>query len=101
MTAILVVSLSPGYIAAGVVSGCFVFESLFIVVKQPYILRTWKRPLINKIISVVICGFYVAASMTSLTSKINQFIPLAILVMLFAVLTYSTVFSVYSIKSYW
>ena len=94
----MIVCLSPGFIAAGVIAGIFAIEAIFIVIKKPYILGFWKRPLLTKILAVVVCLLFVGASLTSTNSKINEYIPIGILLILIAVLVISTIGAIQEIK---
>ena len=69
--------------------------------KKPYILSQWKRPLLNKIASASICILYVAAALTTADSTINQFLPLAILLLLVVVVSVGIASSIYELHDYW
>ena len=94
----MIVWLSPGFIAAGVIAGIFGIEAIFIGIKRPYILGFWKRPLLNKILSAVICLFFVGASITATNSKINEYIPIAIILVLISVLVINTIGAIQELK---
>ena len=91
LTAVLVVSLSPGFWAAGTAAVVFSVEAVFLLVTKPYILGQWKRPFFNKVLSVVICTLFIGASVTSVDSTLNQMIPLAVLLILLAVLVVAVI----------
>ena len=97
----MIVCLSPGFIAAGALAGIFSIEAIFIVIKKPYVLGFWKRPFLNKILTVVICLLYAGSSITATNSKINEYIPIAILLVLITVLIVNTIGSIQEIKEYW
>ena len=91
VTAALIVCLSPGMMAAGSVSAVFLIETIFIAVNKPYVLGQWKRPLFNKVMTVFVCLLYLGASVTKADTKINEVIPLGILLVLLSVLTIGTI----------
>ena len=64
LTALLVVSLSPGFVGAGLAALIFTAEGVFILAKKPYTLGTWKRPLLNKVGAALISLLYVGAAVT-------------------------------------
>ena len=98
ITAFVIVCLSPGLIASAAVCVIFISEAILLSVKKLYGLEGFKRPLFNKIITVMICLLYVGAALTSADSTINQFIPLIILALLFAVIVVAIVASVQELK---
>ena len=98
ITAILIICLSPGCIAAGVLAGIFAIEAIFIAIKKPYVLGFWKRPFLNKILTAIISLLYVGASLTATNSKINEYIPIGILLVLIAVLVVNTIGSIQELK---
>jgi hypothetical protein len=100
-TALLIVCLSPGAIAAGIVNLTILAESIFILAKRPYTLGEWKRPLFNKILAITICLLYVAASATAADSAINQLIPFIVLTILLAVLVVSFIASIQELIECW
>jgi hypothetical protein len=61
-------------------------------------LGAWKRPLFNKIMALSLCLLYVGASITTADSIINQYIPLAIIAVLMAVISVAFVASFYALK---
>ena len=87
----MIVCLSPGFIAAGVIAGIFAIEAIFIVIKKPYILGFWKRPLLTKILAAVVCLLFVGASLTGTNSKINEYIPIGILLVLVVVIVINAI----------
>ena len=91
LTALLVVSLSPGFVGAGLAALIFTAEGVFILAKKPYTLGTWKRPLLNKAGAALISLLFVGASVTQADSIINQMIPLVILLILAVVLVVATI----------
>ena len=87
----MIVCLSPGFIAAGVIAGIFAIEAIFIVIKKPYILGFWKRPLLIKILAAIVCLLFVGASITGTNSKINEYIPIGILLVLVVVIVINAI----------
>ena len=77
--------------AAGLIAGIFAIEAIFIVIKKPYILGFWKRPFLNKILAAVVCLLFVGASITGTNSKINEYIPIGILLVLVVVIVIHTI----------
>jgi hypothetical protein len=69
-------------------------------VSKPYVEGASRRPLALKIIAIVICCLFVAASMTSTQSLINQLIPGAVLCILAATLLVSIIASISIIKEH-
>jgi hypothetical protein len=100
-TASLIVLLSPGCFAAGAAMVPLLAESIFIIVKKPYVLGQWKRPLLNKVIAVIICLLYAAASLTTADGLVYQLLPLTILVVLLAVTVVTLVGAVQELRDYW
>lgn len=68
------------------------------MIKKPYVLGAWHRPLANKTVCILVCLLYVGTSLTGQESLINQLIPLAVLGLLGVVLTYSVVAAVPAIR---
>jgi hypothetical protein len=94
LSAAAISCLSPGVVAPAVVSALLLFSALFIIIRQPYSLGQWKRPLANKACSLAICLLYIGASLTAADNKVNIYLPLPILLLDLAVLLYSGVISV-------
>ena len=94
----MIVCLSPGIIPSLAACLIFALESIFLIVNKPYVLNEWKRPLFNKICSSVICLLFLGATLTAADSKINQFIPLAVILILLAVITVGSIASVYQLR---
>ena len=91
LTTLLIVSLSPGFIGAGLAALIFTIEGVFLIAKKPYTLGTWKRPLLNKFGATVISLLFVGAAVTQADSIINQMIPILILLILAVILMVATV----------
>ena len=94
----MVICLSPGFIAAGALAGIFAIEAIFIAIKKPYVLGFWKRPFLNKILTVAVCLLFVGASLTAINSKINEFIPIAIILVLILVLVINKIGAIQELK---
>ena len=101
ITAVLVICLSPGLAAPCAVLPIFIAESVFIVVKKPYALGQWKRPLFNKVVAAVICMLYMGGSIMSADNIINQIIPLVVLSLLLTVVVVTVIASIYEISEFW
>lgn len=101
VTSFAVGCLSPGFIPPAFLPIIFLLEFLFIVIKRPYAFGQWKRPSVNKVLAIIICFFYLAANLTDSRSLVNQFIPLAVLLILVAVLIYSSVIAIVELREYW
>jgi cell division protein FtsW (lipid II flippase) len=97
----LIVCLSPGLIAAASAAAIFSAEAILISIKRPYGLGGWKRPLLNKIIAVMIGLLFVAGSITSVESTINKYAPLAVLALLFVVVLVAIIGSLMELKQNW
>jgi 4-hydroxybenzoate polyprenyltransferase len=61
-------------------------------------LGQWKRPLFNKLISLLIALMYAGASLTSPQSIINGLIPLAIVLIQISVIVVATFSTISAIK---
>lgn len=100
LTALVIVCLSPGFIASSIVGGIFVAEVIMIVCRRPYGMGEWKRPLFNKIVASLISFLYVGASLTGTESFINQLIPMAIIGLLLSVIIVAIIASVFALKEH-
>ena len=85
----------------GIVMLIFLLEAIFIAITRPYILGSWKRPLFNKIISFIICSFFLSANLTEPNSSYYELIPLGIIMGLMAVLIVAIVGSVLELHEFW
>jgi hypothetical protein len=101
VSAVAVIFLSPGMLPAAVVSIILLLETVFIIYKKPYVLQQWRRPLLNKILAIVVCLLYLGASATAADSMVNQFIPLGILAALTLTTVTATVSAVQELRDYW
>ena len=101
ISAAVVVSINPGPFSPGVIAGIFLIASIFIAVKKPYTLGSWKRPFINTIGATLVASLFVGASITKADSTINQMIPLAVLLILVILLTIGTIGAISKLKEYW
>ena len=88
-------------ISPGIIAFIFGVEAVFIVVKKPYALGSWKRPFFNKVIAVLVALLYVGASIFEDDSLISQVIPLIILLLLISVLVVGAISAINEIKEYW
>lgn len=92
------ICLGAGMVSVTIVCAIWLIELLFILIKKPYTIGLWKRPVANKALGIVICVLYAGASLTDPKSAINTYIPLVVLGVLMITLTYSSITVVKDIK---
>lgn len=86
LTCFLVAFMSPLSFTALAVSLPLSLEAVFILVKRPYVLDRWKRPLFNKTVSILLCLLYFGVNMLEESSSVVLYMPLVVLALLGATL---------------